>query len=107
MRVYVAGPYSKGVVAENVREAIRWADHLLRCGFTPFVPHLTHLWELVSPKPYEEWLAYDFEWLVMCNAVLRLSGESPGADREVAEAERLGIPVFYTVTDLMVWRDSR
>jgi len=32
---------------------------------------------------------------------MRLPGESPGADREVALAAELGIPVFYSVEELV------
>jgi hypothetical protein len=86
MRVYVAGPYSKGDVVLNVRNAIAAADTLLAAGHTPFIPHLTHLWHLVSPKTYEEWLAIDLDWLKCCDALVRLPGESSGADREVVYA---------------------
>jgi len=36
-----------------------------------------------------------------CNAVLRLPGESKGADAEVALAEENGIDVFYSIEDLI------
>jgi hypothetical protein len=80
MRVYITGPYSKGDVVINVRNAIRIADLLLAIGHHPFVPHLTHLWYLISPKPYEDWLAIDLVWLRQCECVLRIPGESSGAD---------------------------
>jgi hypothetical protein len=37
------------------------------------------------------------------DAVYRFSGESAEADREVKLAESLGIPVFYTLTELVWW----
>jgi len=95
MRVFVSGPYTNGDVAVNVRTAILAANRLLRKGHIPFVPHLTHFWHLVVPHPYEDWLELDMEWLKVCDAVLRLPGESPGADVEVRLAESLGIPVYY------------
>lgn len=101
IRVYVAGPYTKGDVAINVREAILAATELSDAGLVPFVPHLTHFWHTVVPRPYEDWLRLDMEWLRLCDFVLRLPGDSNGADKEVAEARRLGVPV-YTDMKLLI-----
>ena len=35
---------------------------------------------------YETWMEYDLAWLGACEALLRLPGHSPGADREVRYA---------------------
>lgn len=99
-RVYIAGPYSKGVLAENIRAAVLAAEAVLELGGIPYIPHLTHTWEMVRPHPYEFWLEYDFHWLPLCHALYRIPGESPGADGEVSEAEALGIPVFYSLDEL-------
>ena len=104
MKVYVAGPYTKGDVALNVRRAIEAADCLLKAGHQPFLPHLTHFWHLVCPGPYEQWMALDLAWLSVCHALVRLPGESSGADREVAEAIKLGTPVFSGVEAFLEWR---
>jgi hypothetical protein len=95
MRVYVAGPYTQGDVAQNVRRAIVAANDLLDRGHTPFLPHLTHFWHLVCPRRYEDWLALDLTWMHQCEVVLRLPGPSDGADRECAAAQAAGIPVVY------------
>ena len=50
-----------------------------------------------------EWLAIDLAWVAVCEAVVRLPGESGGADMETAEARRLGIPVFESVAELVAW----
>lgn len=101
--VYVAGPYTKPDPCVNTRAAILVGEELWKAGFIPFVPHLTHLWHTVSPRPYQDWLDYDMHWLRVCHALLRFPGESSGADKEVAEAHRLGIPVFYSVADVISW----
>ena len=93
LRVFISGPYTKGDVAQNVRAAIEAADLLLAQGYDPYVPHLTHFWHLLYPHDYEQWIALDLKWLSLCDLVVRLSGESVGADGETAEANRLGIPV--------------
>lgn len=95
MKVYIAGPYTEGDVALNVRKAIVAGDAVYKAGHHPFIPHLTHFWHMVCPGPYEQWLAIDLEWLPTCQALVRLPGDSSGADKEEAVAEKLGIPVYY------------
>lgn len=101
MRVYVAGPYTKGDVAQNVRDAILAADQLLQAGHAPFLPHLTHFWHLLTPHPWERWLNLDLEWLLLCHALVRLPGESVGADREVQYAMDHGLPIFIGVANFL------
>ena len=99
-RIYIAGPYSQGNVEDNVERAIDAAESLSNYGFAPYVPHLTHFWELRHRHPYEFWLALDNAFLPTCDALLRLPGQSDGADKEVRLAELLGIPVFYSIDTL-------
>ena len=98
--IYVSGPYSKHMV-DGTRNAILAAEELRKAGYLPFVPHLSLLWDLVCPSPYEEWIAYDLEWLAKCDYLLRLPGESPGADREVRHARIQGLHVFYSVKEVI------
>jgi hypothetical protein len=100
-RIYIAGPYTKGDVAVNVRNAFKAADELANLGFAPFVPHATHFWHMLFPRPYEFWLRLDNEFLPFCDAVLRLPGASNGADEEVKLALRHGIPVFDEIGKLV------
>lgn len=99
-RVYVAGPYTNGDVAINVRNAYEAASRLADLGFAPFVPHATHFWHVIFPRPYEFWLDLDAQFLPCCQAVLRLPGPSNGADKEVDLARTLGIPVFTEIEEL-------
>lgn len=105
-KVYIAGPYARGDVAMNIREAVEAADMVLDIGHIPYLPHLTHLWHLISPHPYEEWLALDREWLKVCDVVLRIPGESLGANSEVLLAMELGIPVVFNGAELGHWLAS-
>lgn len=100
-KVYVAGPYSQGDVAVNVRKAYEAADELANRGFAPYVPHATHFWHMLFPRPYEFWLELDNMFLPHCDAVLRLPGPSSGADKEVALAGELRIPIFYDIPTLV------
>jgi hypothetical protein len=100
-RIYIAGPYTKGDVAINVRNAYAAANQLADAGFSPFVPHQTHFWHMLFPRPYEDWLKLDLAFVPVCDAMLRLPGESVGADGEVAMAESRGIPVFTDIDTLI------
>ena len=55
MKVYIAAPYTKGDVGANVKRVIDCADELCKLGYIPFVPHLTHFWHIISPKPVDFW----------------------------------------------------
>lgn len=105
--IYVAGPFSQGDVIGNCRSAVLAGDELLKSGFIPFVPHLSLLWQFLTPLDYRTWLEYDFEIVRRSDAVYRLPGQSPGADLEEAEAKKAKIPVFYELAELIAWRDAR
>jgi hypothetical protein len=94
MKVYIAGPYTKGDVAQNVKNALRLGDYLANIGHVPYVPHLTHFWHLCFPREYQWWLKYDLVWLNHCDCLVRIAGESSGADKEVSHAQNHKIPVF-------------
>jgi len=100
-KIYVAGPYTNGDTAINVKAAISTANELADLGFAPYVPHFTHFWHMVFPRPYEFWLQLDNEYLLCCDAVLRIPGFSNGADKEVELAIEKNIPVYYSIKDLV------
>jgi nucleoside 2-deoxyribosyltransferase len=100
--VYIAGPYT-GNEEQNVANALAAGTPLLDAGLCPYVPHLSHYWEAQHPHHYEVWMTLDFAWIRRCDVLLRLPGSSSGADREVALAKALGIPVFYTVEEVLEW----
>lgn len=109
IRCYVAGPIGANddARAGKITAALDAGVELLRLGFAPFVPHLWAAANLNADgvASYEQWMDYDFAWLQQCQMVLRIPGDSPGADREVAEAQRLGLPVVYSVLHAEVYRD--
>ncbi len=100
MLIYISAPYTQGDVVQNVRRAINAADDLLTMGHIPYVPHLTHFWHFISPKPWETWLEIDKAIIPKCDALLRLNGESVGADIEVEVAEAIGIPVYWSLEEV-------
>ncbi len=103
IKVYIASPYTKGDVAVNVRTQLEMANKLMDLGFAPFAPLYSHFQHMAFPRPYEDLIKIDLEWVKVCDAVLRLPGESKGADGEVLYATDLNIPVFYTVEELIEW----
>lgn len=99
-KVYIASPYTKGDVAQNVKLQLDVTDELIDLGFCPFTPLYTHFQHMAHPRPYEDWIKLDREWVVACDCVLRLGGESSGADGEVELAKKHGKPVFYSTFEL-------
>ena len=100
-RVYVAGPITKGDYPQNIRRAIDAGIELLECGYSPYVPHLDLLMVLVKPMDFDTLIEWDKDWLILCDALLRLPGESKGADIEEAFARENHIPVFYSIAALV------
>lgn len=102
--IYVAGPYTHPDPVANTHLALEAAERIMASGLgVPHVPHLTLAWHLVYPHEEGFWYGYDLHLLRRCDALLRLSGASKGADAEVVGAERLGIPVFFSETRLWEW----
>ena len=104
-RIYIAGPITLGDTQGNVQRAVAMGSLLLALGYAPFIPHLSHYMDpdatwIKNPHRYEQWLALDRSFIAVCDALLRLPGESRGADREVAWAVEIGIPVFHTLAVL-------
>ena len=101
LRVYVAGPYSKGVPDETFVRVIDAAERLSDAGYVPFVPHtMTFMWAIRHQRPVDFWYDFDLRWLEVCDAIVRLPGESKGADAEVAHAVALKMPVYLGVDAL-------
>lgn len=105
--VYIASPYTKGDVAVNVRKSFLMADKLAELGFAPYPPLYSHFWHLVSPHPYEFWTKMDLEWVLRCDCLLRMEGESSGADAEIKYAKANGLPVFYSLDALIAWYQQK
>jgi len=123
-RVFISGPISHGNLANNVNAATRAFVVLAEAGLAPFCPH----WSVYacdatlsvdrrdgsqrvlcsgSAQPnglaYDDWMAVDLAWVEIAHAVLRLAGESKGADMETQHAAVHGIPVFWCISDVLRW----
>jgi hypothetical protein len=102
--VYISSPYTKGDQAVNVRKQLETTDILMDLGYGTITPLYTHFQHMFNPRDYEEWLKLDMELVNRSDVVLRLPGESSGADREVAHAKSLEIPVVYSIEELKMTR---
>jgi hypothetical protein len=107
VKVYIASPYTKGDVAVNVKRQLDCVDELLDLGYLPYAPLYSHFQHLAHPRPYTDWIEIDFAWIEVCDCILRLPGESTGADNEVKLAGELFIPVFYSIDALTSYYDGR
>ena len=103
-KIYVAGPYSASdarKVQANVNEAIRIGCELIKKGYAPFIPHLSHyIW--IHPDGdfgYEVWTNLDFVWLDHCDAFFYMES-SNGADKELEYAKKMGIPIYYSLSSV-------
>ena len=76
------------------------ARALIEAGFAPFCPHLTYHVDPGEEIPHSTWMEIELPWVACSDAVLRLPGESVGAEIEVTHAERLGVPVFRSIAEL-------
>ena len=100
----MAGPYTHPDPVQNTHESIKVAEDIQSTGLvTAYVPHCNLLWHLVAPHPAEYWYEYDIAFLERSDALLRIPGESVGADQEIEYAHEHMIPVFYKVKPLLKW----
>lgn len=102
-RVYIACPISKGNRIFNFTAACHAQERLLQLGFAPLNPALSMMHPNAWLIEHETWLTSDLAWVEAADVVLRLEGESIGADREVAHALSLGIPVVHSAVDAIRW----
>ena len=110
-KVYVAGRYSADNVLEvlqNIGRGQKVCATLLASGFSPFCPWHDRTYIIDCPEDLfsvSQMKAHSMEWLRVSDAVFTVYGweKSQGALDEIAEANRLGIPVFHTFTDLLEW----
>lgn len=102
MKIYIAGPLTLGDTITNIKKAIETAEIMTKKGHTPFIPHLSSYWHFLFPHEYDFWIEQGLEWLKFCDGLFRIPGKSKGADIEVKEAERLGIPVYYHLDEVPI-----
>ncbi|MFD8320889.1 DUF4406 domain-containing protein [Kitasatospora purpeofusca] len=113
MLVLIAGPYRSGTdgdpqaMAANLArlEAAAWP--VFATGHLPVIGEWIALPVLRSAgagptDPLADQVLHPTadRLLAHCDAVLRLPGDSAGADQDVATARRLGLPVYHDVAEI-------
>lgn len=114
MLILIAGPYRSGTgddpakMAENLRRLEEPSYALFKAGHVPMIGEWVALpvWHAaggsrVGDDLYEEiFHPVAGRLLALCDAVLRLPGESKGADNDVRIARERGIPVYHRLEDV-------
>jgi hypothetical protein len=98
--IFISGPYAGKNIVENVREALFRGDKVAKLGHYPFIPQLRYFWEFLVPHAKEFWASQNIAWILKCDAVLRIPGESEVADNEVNFAIENGKKVYYSLLDI-------
>lgn len=112
--ILIAGPYASGtggdpaLMAQNLKRLEKAAWPLFQAGHVPMIGEWVALPVLESAgatdpnDPLAAQVMYPTaeRLLQRCDAVLRLPGESRGADQDVAIAEARGLPVYYALGDV-------
>ena len=109
-RVYVSGSYNgPNVIAvlNNMRIGFRACVDVLNAGFAPFCPWGDYHFQLALQDDeqlgIEDYYNYSMAWLRASEAVYvcNYREDSIGTKAEIEEAKRLGIPVYFTLKDLV------
>ena len=109
-RVYVAGAYSADnviSVLDNIRRGMRLSTEVMLAGFAPFCPwfdfHFQLMLRLNEELTVEDYYRYSLAWLEVSDAMLIVPGfeKSRGTLAEIERANSMGIPVFYSLEDLI------
>lgn len=114
MLILIAGPYASGtdgdpaLMARNLRRLEEAAWPVFQAGHIPMIGEWVALPVLSSagatgpsdPLAAEVMYPTAERLLQHCDAVLRLPGESRGADQDVAMARDRGIPVYFSIDEV-------
>lgn len=114
MLILIAGPYRSGTgddpekMAANLKRLEEPSYALFKAGHVPVIGEWVALpvWHAaggarIGDDLYEEiFHPVAGRLLALCEAVLRLPGDSKGADNDVRIARERGIPVYYRLEDV-------
>ncbi|PKQ32454.1 MAG: DUF4406 domain-containing protein [Actinobacteria bacterium HGW-Actinobacteria-2] len=112
--ILIAGPYASGtngdpeLMAQNLKRLEEAAWPIFQAGHIPMIGEWVALPVLASASangvtdPLESAVMYPTaeRLLQHCDAVLRLPGDSRGADQDVSIAQNRGIPVYYSLGEI-------
>ena len=120
MLILIAGPYRSGTnddpqkMAENLRRLEQASWPIFQAGHLPMIGEWVALpiWNVaggttVGDALYDQILHPTAGRLIeRCDAILRLPGDSKGADNDVRLAHERGIPVYYDLDQIPVYQEA-
>ena len=112
--VLIAGPYRSGtnddpaLIAANLKMLESYALSIFRLGHIPLIGEWVALpiireagGKQIGDSIHQQFLyPVASRLLERCDAVLRVPGESTGADQDVRLAQERGLPVYHRIEDL-------
>lgn len=109
--VYIAGRFRAKdgwLINENVFVAEKAGRGVAQLGAMPLVPHSIGA-HMAGTEDDTFWLTGTLELMRRCDLVLVLPGweDSQGARGEIAEAERIGLPVIFPANGFPGWAELR
>ena len=105
-KVYLSGPITLGDRDHNFRQACDAHRRLMEARFAVMNPILTMLIPGCWDIPHDEWIAADLPWVAAADVLLRLPGESTGADEECEFAAIVDVPVYTDIEQLIADKEQ-
>ena len=104
--IYIAGKLNDTAVEyiKNLHNMIRTANYVRKLGFSVYIPCLDILSGLVEgDMEYHDYFSNNMPWLAQADAILVLPNweTSIGTKTEIEYAEKLNIPVYYSIPALL------
>lgn len=114
MLILIAGPYRSGtnndpiLIKKNLDQLEAVSLPIFRKGHVPMIGEwvANPLIELAGSKEVGDEIFTEIQYPVAhrllrkCDAVLRIKGESKGADQDVEIAKKLGLKIYYNIDDI-------
>lgn len=114
MMILIAGPYRSGtnndpkLIKKNMTNLEAMALPIFRKGHVPMIGEwvANPLIELAGSKEVGDDIFNEIQYptahrlLTKCDALLRIKGESKGADQDVVIAKKLGLKIFYDLNEI-------
>ncbi|MDB5025377.1 MAG: hypothetical protein JWP78_3132 [Mucilaginibacter sp.] len=115
LTILIAGPYRSGtnddpeLMQQNLYRLETTALALFRAGHIPLIgewlalPLLKIAGSAKAGDDIYQQISYPIahRLITKCDAVLRIGGESKGADNDVKLAHELGLPIYYKPEDII------
>jgi len=112
--ILIAGPYRSGTgndpkrIKENMDRLEAVALPIFRKGHIPMIGEwvANPLIELAGSKEVGDDIFNEIQYpiahrlLTKCDAILRIKGESKGADQDVVIAKELGLKIYYDLNEI-------